>query len=193
MSHTGAARAGIINLTKSLSVEWAQNGVRVNSVAPGIIWSATAGENYKNASGGEILLSSQWLRCPAKRIGTVEEVSAAVCFLLSPASAFTTGETIKVDGASSLKNEMYIADHNNLPAYGRTPPPKPQRDEIVKAFRSVRDDAFWPGPASYNDTRRKKPKQPSSKLWGSLWSEGGLIGEEARGDTKVFNKIYVDQ
>ena len=78
MSHTGAARAGIINLTKSLSVEWAQNGVRVNSVAPGIIWSATAGENYKNASGGEILLSSQWLRCPAKRIGTVEEVSAAV-------------------------------------------------------------------------------------------------------------------
>ena len=164
MSHTGAARAGIINLTKSLSVEWAQNGVRVNSVAPGIIWSATAGENYKNASGGELLLSSQWLRCPAKRIGTVEEVSAAVCFLLSPASAFTTGETIKVDGASSLKNEMYIADHNNLPAYGRTPPPKPQRDEIVKAFRSVRDDAFWPGPASYNDTRRKKPKQPLSKL-----------------------------
>ena len=50
MSHTGAARAGIINLTKSLSVEWAQNGVRVNSVAPGIIWSATAGENYKNAT-----------------------------------------------------------------------------------------------------------------------------------------------
>ena len=134
----------MINLTKSLSVEWAQNGVRVNAVAPGVIWSATAGANYKSASGGEILLSSQWLRCPAKRIGTVEEVSAAVCFLLSPASAFTTGETIKVDGASSLKNEMYIADHDNLPAYGRIPPPKPQREEIVKAFRGVREDAFWP-------------------------------------------------
>ena len=53
------------------------------------------------------------------------------------------------------KEWMYIADHNNLPAYGRIPPPKPQREEIVKAFRGVRNDAFWPGPASYNDTRRK--------------------------------------
>ena len=110
----------------------------MNAVAPGVIGAQPLG-NYK--SGGRILLSSQWLRCPAKRIGT-EEVSAAVCFLLSPASAFTTGETIKVDGASSLKNEMYIATRY-LPAYGRIPPTKPQRKEIVKAFRGVRD-AFWP-------------------------------------------------
>ena len=46
MSHTGAARAGVENLTRSLAVEWASDGVRVNSVAPGVIYSPTASANY---------------------------------------------------------------------------------------------------------------------------------------------------
>ena len=46
MAHTGAARAGVENLTKSLAVEWASDGIRVNSVAPGVIYSPTASANY---------------------------------------------------------------------------------------------------------------------------------------------------
>merc|ERR1712210_240183 len=48
MSHTGAARAGVENLSKSLAVEWASDGVRINSVAPGVIYSLTASANYED-------------------------------------------------------------------------------------------------------------------------------------------------
>ena len=48
MAHSGAARAGVENLTKSLAIEWAPSGVRVNSIAPGIIYSDSAVANYGN-------------------------------------------------------------------------------------------------------------------------------------------------
>lgn len=115
MSHTGAARAGVDNITKSLSIEWAQDGVRINSVAPGSsIYSETAAANYSDPEIFNRILPV----LPTKRFGTTEEVSAAVCFLLSPAAAFITGETLKVDGGGSLYSTVYeIPEHNNLPAY----------------------------------------------------------------------------
>lgn len=114
MSHTGAARAGVHNLTKSLAVEWAESGVRINCVAPGIIYSETAAANYKDVNVFQLAIPL----IPAKRLGKPEEVSAAVSFLLSPAAAFITGETIKVDGASSLYTAMYqVPDHAKMPAY----------------------------------------------------------------------------
>ncbi|KAK3891451.1 hypothetical protein Pcinc_004654 [Petrolisthes cinctipes] len=119
MGHTGAARAAVDNLTKTLSVEWAQDGVRINAVAPGSnIYSPTAANNYDDptifdrARGG----------IPMKRLGSPQEVSSAVCFLLSPAAAFITGETLKVDGGSSLYSYLMwqIPEHNKLPAYSWT-------------------------------------------------------------------------
>jgi peroxisomal trans-2-enoyl-CoA reductase len=117
MSHTGAARAGVDNLTKSLAIEWASSGVRVNAVAPGSsIYSKTASMNYGNID----VFQHQIPNIPAKRLGTPEEISAAVCFLLSPAAAFISGETVKVDGAHWLyapSSPYPIDDHDKLPAY----------------------------------------------------------------------------
>ncbi|XP_021355805.1 peroxisomal trans-2-enoyl-CoA reductase-like [Mizuhopecten yessoensis] len=115
MSHTGAARAGVDNLTKTLAIEWAPDGVRVNSVAPGsFIYSETAAANYGDSKIFHHMLDV----VPVKRLGTPEEVSSCVCYLLSPAASLISGETVKVDGAASLHNTKYeIRDHNKLPAF----------------------------------------------------------------------------
>lgn len=100
MAHTGAARAGVENLTKTLAVEWASRHVRVNAVAPGTIYSSgmdTYAEEFQR-----IAASGAW-RIPAGRVGTESEVSAAACFLLSPAASFITGETLRVDGGAPLQ------------------------------------------------------------------------------------------
>ncbi|KAK7092536.1 peroxisomal trans-2-enoyl-CoA reductase-like [Littorina saxatilis] len=115
MSHTGAARAGVDNLTKSLSIEWADTGTRVNALAPGSsIYSETAVANYGNVDIFSQVKNMQ----PTKRLGTVEEISAAVCFLLSPAAAFISGETLYVDGGGRLYQTMWqIPDHKKSKAY----------------------------------------------------------------------------
>lgn len=115
MSHSGAARAGVENLTKSLAIEWASTGVRINCVAPGSsIYSETAAANY----GSLDIFNTTVDRVPFRRLGTTEEVSAAVCFLLSPAAAFISGETIKVDAAASLyKTSWEIPDHQKSKPY----------------------------------------------------------------------------
>jgi len=101
MTHTGAARAGMANLTMSLALEWAHAGVRVNSVAPG--WIASSGmDTYQ----GEFKDNIPKLRnhCPLGRLGTESEVSGAVCFLLSDAAAYITGTEIRIDGGTPLGN-----------------------------------------------------------------------------------------
>ncbi|XP_023695747.1 peroxisomal trans-2-enoyl-CoA reductase [Paramormyrops kingsleyae] len=114
MAHTGAARAAVDNLTKSLAIEWAASGVRVNSIAPGTIISKTAMANYKEA--GPTLFKMSVAFSPAKRVGVPEEVSPAVCFLLSPAASYITGATLRVDAGQSLYHSMWnIPDHNAWP------------------------------------------------------------------------------
>lgn len=101
MAHTGAARAGVVNLTQSLAVEWATRGVLVNAVAPGVIRS-TGTDRYPPA------LMEQAIRAtPLGRMGSVEDVSRAVTFLLSPAGDWITGETLCVDGGARLWGDMW--------------------------------------------------------------------------------------
>lgn len=116
MSHSAAARAGIMNLTKSLALEWAPNDIRINSVAPGVIYSDTAAANYKNFPD---LFKSVEKVIPFKRCGTVEELSGVVCFLLSPAANFMSGDTLKVDGAQSLfgHTSFKVEDHSATKPY----------------------------------------------------------------------------
>jgi citronellol/citronellal dehydrogenase len=99
MGHMSAARAGIENLTFTLSMEWARSDVRVNCVAPGTILSSgmltyPPDVQERTADAADI--------APPARLGTESEVSAAIVFLLSPAAAFITGETIKVDGGQQF-------------------------------------------------------------------------------------------
>ena len=112
MAHTGAARAGVDNLTKSLALEWAAEGVRVNAVAPGIIYSDTAAANYPPG-----FLESMASDLPAQRLGTPAEVASAVCFLLSPAARYVSGATLRVDAASSLyrRPQFVVPPHEALP------------------------------------------------------------------------------
>ncbi|XP_068102178.1 peroxisomal trans-2-enoyl-CoA reductase-like isoform X2 [Hyperolius riggenbachi] len=130
MCHTGAARAGVDNLTKSLAIEWAHSGVRINAVAPGIIFSQTAVENYKEI--GASMFLNYIPNIPAKRLGMPEEVSPVVCFLLSPAASFMSGETVKVDGAQSLyHNHWEVPDHKNWPE-----PPECENAKVLKKLLS---------------------------------------------------------
>lgn len=96
MAHTGAARAGVENLTMSLAVEWAQFGILVNAVAPGIIRSSGTAQYPPQ------LLERAISQVPLKRAGTVEETAAAIVFLASPAAQYITGATLRLDGGQAL-------------------------------------------------------------------------------------------
>jgi citronellol/citronellal dehydrogenase len=96
MVHTGAARAGVENMTMTLAVEWAQFGILVNAVAPGIIRSSGTAQYPPQ------LLERGIAETPLKRAGTCEEVAASIVYLASPAAQFITGATLRIDGAQAL-------------------------------------------------------------------------------------------
>lgn len=115
MGHSGAARAGMSNFTKTAAVEWAAAGVRVNAVAPG--WIASSGmDTYPDYVKATIPSLREHVL--AKRLGTESEVSAAVSFLLSPAASFITGQTLRVDGGAPLyPGNFPIPDHDASTPY----------------------------------------------------------------------------
>ncbi|MFT5431208.1 MAG: citronellol/citronellal dehydrogenase [Myxococcota bacterium] len=115
MAHTSAARAGVANLTMSCALAWAANGIRMNCVAPGIIKSSGL-KNYPPPVVA--MLSNVSKETPAKRLGTEAEVSAAVMFFLSPGAAYVTGQTLWVDGGSSLYRQFApVPDHDRSVAF----------------------------------------------------------------------------
>jgi citronellol/citronellal dehydrogenase len=101
MAHTGAARAGVENLTMSLAVEWSQFGILVNSVAPGVILSSGT------AQYPPVILERGISQTPLKRGGTCEEVAASIVFLASPAAQFITGTTLRIDGGQALWGNLW--------------------------------------------------------------------------------------
>jgi citronellol/citronellal dehydrogenase len=113
MAHSGAARAGMANLTKTAAFEWAHAGVRVNAVAPG--WIASSGmDQYPPAM--QPIIQGLSRHVPMRRLGLEAEVSGAICFLLSSAAAFITGAILNIDGASSLGDASFP-----LPAEAHAP------------------------------------------------------------------------
>ena len=90
----GMAKAALHQLTKNLAVEWAEDGVRVNAVAPWYIRTRRTSDSLADPD----YLDEVLLRTPMGRIGEPEEVAAAVAFLCLPAAGYVTGECIAVDG-----------------------------------------------------------------------------------------------
>jgi NAD(P)-dependent dehydrogenase (short-subunit alcohol dehydrogenase family) len=97
LAHSAAARAAVINLTRTLALEWAKHSIRVNAVAPGVVMTEGA--------LSEMLISPDAIETieraiPLKRLGTPEDIAHVVTFLVSDAAAYITGETIAVDGGN---------------------------------------------------------------------------------------------
>ena len=90
----GMSKAAMHQMTRNLAVEWAEDGVRVNCVAPWYIRTRRTSDKLANPD----YLDEVLLRTPLGRIGEPEEVAAAVAFLCLPASSYVTGECIAVDG-----------------------------------------------------------------------------------------------
>jgi len=106
MAHTGAARSGVDNLTKSLAVEWAPYGIQVNAVAPGTIRS-TGTDRYPP----ELVVKAEQ-QTPAGRLGSPAEVSHLVTFLASDAADYVTGSTFYIDGGASLWGDIWEMDRD---------------------------------------------------------------------------------
>jgi citronellol/citronellal dehydrogenase len=115
MGHSGAARSGMENLTRTAAIEWSVAGVRVNAVAPGSIASSGL-ENYDRAVAENIRKMRHTV--PLKRMGSEAEVSSAIVFLLSEGAAYITGSTIRIDGGAILSTRhLDFPDHDRSPEY----------------------------------------------------------------------------
>jgi NAD(P)-dependent dehydrogenase (short-subunit alcohol dehydrogenase family) len=99
VSHSGAAKAGVLNLTRSLAVEWAPK-VRVNAVSPGPIDGT---EGIKRLADDLGLRGALERSVPLRRLGTVGEVAQACLFLASPAASYVTGACLVVDGGQDAR------------------------------------------------------------------------------------------
>jgi len=149
MTHSGASRAGIENMCKSLAVEWTPvSGVRINCVAPGsLVGSGML--NYSTSVVEQMAYEVSWQN-PSGRLGSESEISAAACFLLSPAASYINGTTVKADGGSSLLKgvsfgldpEKYFKKEGSVPVYIGLPDDvetelPPVMKEMFQRYRSI--------------------------------------------------------
>jgi len=114
MAHSAAAKAGVVALTKTLAVEWAVDGVRVNAIAPGLFPHEDLPDAIKAARDDSLDASRQ----PAGRVGQPHELGWAATWLCSPYASFVTGQVLVVDGGNWLRRDFAM------------PPVVPIRDQI---------------------------------------------------------------
>ncbi|MGA7924113.1 MAG: SDR family oxidoreductase [Thermoplasmata archaeon] len=124
-AHSAAAKAGVVSLTRTLAVEWAREGIRVNAVSPGPVH--TEGTDQQLWRSSELVEMIQ-REIPAGRFGAPEEIASAVAFLVGPDARYITGHVLTVDGGQWLGKgvmDLLSALPARDPSTDRPPPPSP--------------------------------------------------------------------
>jgi NAD(P)-dependent dehydrogenase (short-subunit alcohol dehydrogenase family) len=103
--HSAAAKAGVVALTRTLAVEWAPHGIRVNCICPGPTDTEGAGAALWPTEEDRERVEAT---VPLGRLATPEEVAAWGAALLSPHAGYITGETLTIDGGRWLEQESYL-------------------------------------------------------------------------------------
>jgi NAD(P)-dependent dehydrogenase (short-subunit alcohol dehydrogenase family) len=90
----GITKAAVMHMTRMLAIEWAEHGIRVNSVAPGAVITQSRAGLPEDPNHAQVRMA----RIPMKKLCTIEEVAAAVAYLASPQASYITGQTLVLDG-----------------------------------------------------------------------------------------------
>ena len=96
-----AAKHGVLGFTKSAALEYAKQGIRINAICPGLIWTPMADQMV--ASGQGEALKGMEKMIPLGRVGRPEEIADAVLWLCSDAASYVTGQSISVDGGFTMR------------------------------------------------------------------------------------------
>jgi NAD(P)-dependent dehydrogenase (short-subunit alcohol dehydrogenase family) len=103
--HSAAAKAGILAMTRTLAVEWAPHGIRLNTICPGPTDTEGAGQALWPTEEDRARVAAT---VPAGRLATPEEVAAWAAALCSPHASYITGENLTIDGGHWLEQESYM-------------------------------------------------------------------------------------
>jgi len=103
--HSAAAKAGLLAMTRTLAVEWAPHGIRLNTICPGPTDTEGAGRALWPTEDDRARVAAT---VPAGRLATPEEVAVWAAALCSPAAGYITGENLTIDGGHWLEQESYL-------------------------------------------------------------------------------------